>query len=160
MVDLLLCYRRHYYWRQPWRSTRVLLFFAFNLGADFCCRHCILGFRYVIGALTCFGTNENSCTPLQRPLCMSVICFFASFGMMLNISARLSNAAWCVSFKITNCAAVTVFFNASIKSHAAIVAASAEEILGVFTLCGKFHNVGNALRSCICCKNSITPLLF
>ena len=63
--------------------------------------------------------------------------FFASFGMMLNISAKLHKSERCVTFNIANGASGTRFFNASVKSHDASVVASAEDILGIFTLCGE-----------------------
>ena len=59
------------------------------------------------------------------------------FGMMLNISTRICNAEWCVSFNEANVSAGTGFLNSSIKSLVASVAASADKILGIFTLCGK-----------------------
>ena len=65
--------------------------------------------------------------------------FSAYFGMMLKISARLCKSVWCVSFNVANGAAGMEFCNTSIKSRAVSVAASAQDILGIFTLYGKIQ---------------------
>ena len=64
---------------------------ASTLGAGVCCWCCLVGYQYVIGSLTCFGPSENSCVLLHHPLCLLVLCFSASFGMMFIIPARRCN---------------------------------------------------------------------
>ena len=60
--------------------------FVSTLGADVWCCGCIVGYRCVIGALTWYGLNA---TPRHCPLCLLVDCCSASFGIILNNSARL-----------------------------------------------------------------------
>ena len=108
---------------------------TFAIGDDDCFWSCIVGYQFFMGALACVGPSGNSCVLIWRPLRLSVIYFFASFVMMLNISIRISNATWCASFNVTNSADGTIFSNTFINSCDASVAASSEYILGIFTLC-------------------------
>ena len=66
---------------------------------------------------------------------MLVDCYYTAFLMMLNNSARPINASWWVSFILANVTFDVGFYNALIKSRVAIITASADETLGIFTFC-------------------------
>ena len=112
------------------------IFCVWTLWAGVWCCCCIVGYRCVTGALTWSGSNDTSCLYHRRPLCMLVDCCSASFGMMLNNSARLINVLICVSFIVANVAFDVGFYNSSTKSRAASVAASSENTLGIITFWG------------------------
>ena len=97
-------------------------------GYGACWWQCIMGYWCFTCALTWFGTAGNSCFIMKSPLCLLVI-FPTSFGMMLKISARLFNAAWCVSFNVTNTAFGTGYCNAWIRYHASSVGSSPENMI-------------------------------
>ena len=72
-------------------SGFTFYFVTCTLGSVLCCWCYLAWYQYVIGAITFFCPVTTSCVPPPRPLYLSVDCFSAYFGMMLNISARLRN---------------------------------------------------------------------
>ena len=117
-----------------------------TLRSGACFWYCLVGNRCVTGSLTCFVPDSHLWVWLQRPLFLSVIFLFPSFGMIFKVYAWLRNDVWCVSFNIANVVAGTGFCNALIKYRAMSVAASAEEIIGISTLFGEIQRCWKCAR--------------
>ena len=109
------------------------LFCACTLGSGVWCCYCLLGYKFVTGAFTRYGLAATYCLYWRCPLYLLIDFCSAYFGVMLNNSAWLLNTALWVSFIVANGAFGVGFCNASTKSHAANIAASIDDTLGILT---------------------------
>ena len=75
--------------------------------------------------------------------------------MMLNNSSRLCNNVLCVSFIVANSSFGAGFCNYFIKSHAAFVATSEDEILGFLTFCGGNYRTSETLSGLVSIINTL-----
>ena len=69
------------------------LFCVCTFGDGVWCCYCILGYLCVTGAFTWYDSDASSSLSWRCPLCLLIDCCSADFGIMLNNSAGLLNAA-------------------------------------------------------------------
>ena len=156
MVYFLLCYLMQFTWRHPCRSFRIpfscvildislgatlgglrgFLLCWCTLGASIWCWCCLVRYRCVTDVVTWSVSDDTFCLSWRHPLCMLVDYCSIDFGMMLNKSARIINAAWCMSFIVASGAFGVGFCNASTQACDDSVSAPEDKTLGILTCWG------------------------
>ena len=104
------------------------LVYVCTRGYGACCWCCLVDYLCVTWSQPCssyFSTSHH------RPLCLLIDFWYATLGMMLNISSSFISAVWYVSLIVAKWC-----FNVSTKYISASVAALADDTLGILTFWG------------------------